>query len=289
MSAPGRVITRRQWGAKPFPRRHVTVDNADLVGVEGHHSVTPARWTAEEHARNIESDHLGRGWNGPYYSWGIHESGDVIELRGWRRSQGPSQWRDGLYYAPVVFLMDSRTDELTEGHRAGWRFLRSLVLLSHDDATLIGWHNQRAITYCPGEPIEHFLLTPEAARLHDPGETNMPEQTTTPDPNPPEWAAEPIEQALAAGILSDPDKVRPNEAATRAEVVTMLMRGLDHVAGVVTAEATKVAHETVGADVAAVIERRVKAAADAAFKPAAIRQAMKGQTVKLSQSATIGG
>jgi hypothetical protein len=172
MTAPA-YITREEWGAKPFPRAQLFVPEAEHAGQEGHHAVQPARWSPEKHAKAIEANHLGRGWNGPYYAHGIHMSGTIVELRGWRASQGQSQFRNGAYYMPVVFLADFRTDTLTEAAMASWRFIRTWLLLSMPHADLVGWHNQRAATYCPGPPAERFISSPAATQLWTDEETPM--------------------------------------------------------------------------------------------------------------------
>ena len=184
------LLRREDWGARPFPRAQTMVPPEDHAGQEAHHAVQPAAWTPERHAKAIEANHLGRGWNGPYYAFGIHMSGTVVELRGWRASQGASQYRSGRYYMPVVFLADFRTDTLTEEARASWRWVRTLLLLTMNQATAVGWHNQRAATYCPGPPAEAFISSPAATELWTDKETpTMADRLLSDYDELPAWAA----------------------------------------------------------------------------------------------------
>lgn len=199
MTAPA-IITRQDWGAAPFPRPQTMVPEHEHQGMEGHHAVQPAAWDPYRHARAIEDDHLGRGWNGPYYAWGIHMSGTLVELRGWRASQGQSQYRGGRYFMPVCFLADFRTDTLTLEAMVTWRWLRTIMLLTMPQATSVGWHNQRSATYCPGPPAEAFISSPAATRLWVPNN----EETTNMSSR--DWAKPSVEWALDSGIaMEDPD------------------------------------------------------------------------------------
>lgn len=157
---------RRSWGARPPRTQYRTFADSKYVGMEAHHTVTPASWSWDVTARQIQNMHLDqKRWTDVFYAFGLPASGGVVELRGWNRAQGnENTWDpDGTgnlpkgYLMPVVFFGDYRTDVVTPAQRDAWRWLRQQLLKRNPTATAQRWHNMRASTFCPGPPVEEFV------------------------------------------------------------------------------------------------------------------------------------
>jgi hypothetical protein len=80
-----KIITRKEWGAKPLTAYDSKVAPAARVGVVIHHSVT-AEGTNQESVssilRGIDSFHRGKGWGGIGYNFAVDHKGRIYEARG---------------------------------------------------------------------------------------------------------------------------------------------------------------------------------------------------------------
>lgn len=148
-------VRRDQWGASAFPRPHSQVTHTH---VEVHHDVYPAARPPEQHCRSIETDHLARKWNGPFYNLGLSRDGRLYELRG----VGHKSYATAL---TVVLFGDYENDvDLTDAQVQTLQRLRGVLTAPLD------WHQARhqrtgdgVASACPGRNVIPKLLTIGAA------------------------------------------------------------------------------------------------------------------------------
>lgn len=78
------IITRAQWGARPWNGTPNTVSLSRrtefFVHYDGAHAITR---TGHAIMRAIEATHLGQGWAGVGYNFVVDQAGNIYEGRGW--------------------------------------------------------------------------------------------------------------------------------------------------------------------------------------------------------------
>lgn len=152
-------VTRKDWGggARPRPLTPVVHPYPEV-----HHSVYSESLPLIEHARRIESQHLGQGWNGSFYNLGIHnQSGQIIELRGpgWKSIGAyESPYSDGSPVDPraltIVLFGDFTHSEVSDAAQRSLQRIRAIL-----PDKRMRWHRMRAKTACPGNRAVPVLQT----------------------------------------------------------------------------------------------------------------------------------
>lgn len=198
------IITRAQTGLGARPRPLTKV--AQHPYIEVHHSVYPASWTGEAQAKAIEKQHLGQGWNGAFYTVGIHPSGQLFELRGigYRSIGGhKTTYNDGSKVDAnalcAVLFGNYEHTPMSGAQRKTLDKLRGLV----PDKRL-RWHSMRAATACPGR-----LATPVLQEMN----------RTNPNPKPP-VKEPPMAWIIRSKDLSGAERNALTDGVTRREFVS---------------------------------------------------------------------
>lgn len=148
------TVRRSDWNAKERPRPLTPVDHPYLeihhTGHIGHYSRAPLGL-----AKDIETDHLKRGWNGPFYGLMIATDGRIIELRGagWRSiGTHKPRYNDNTPVDPaalcIVLPGDYTINPPTNFQIAALDRIRATL----PDPRL-RWHNMRDATSCPGNKL----------------------------------------------------------------------------------------------------------------------------------------
>lgn len=159
---------RSLWTNRRRPRQLVKVETHPRLEV--HHTGVPRHYlarSAEEVLLDIENDHIGRGWNGIFYTALIWLDGVLWEARefGWRSigDHGP-RYRDGTPVNPAAATIllpgDYRTNKVTREQKATLQRLR----LEVPDPTM-QYHGGRDVTACPGTDA---IMVIEAMNLEPP-------------------------------------------------------------------------------------------------------------------------
>jgi hypothetical protein len=80
-----KIITRKEWGAKPINAYNGNVSAGARIGVVIHHSVTGEGTTQESVSsilRGIDDFHRRKGWGGIGYNFAVDHRGRIYEARG---------------------------------------------------------------------------------------------------------------------------------------------------------------------------------------------------------------
>lgn len=216
--------------------------------------------------RSVERTHEDdEEWSDIFYNGAIDPTtGDLIECRPAGRRSGAHAGDAWTVLIPIG-VGDEPTAEEWENIRLGLE--KAWAMLGYAPDALTDHGRSRppsAASECPGPEIR--LLIDQMK------EATMPR--TPKDNTPPKWAATAIDAAKAADIS---DGSRPNDPATRAEVIVIAMRVLD-----AAAEAAQEA-----ADRAVAKSAKDVAASAAEASEAAIVKALNGRRLAISTEATI--
>lgn len=147
-----KIITRAEWGARPFrtPAPHVPLSSRQWFIVHYPGAGTPPR-DAKSYAKWIERIHMDQnGWRGSGYNFLIDADGNIAEGcgRDVRGSHSPPHNVDGI--GVNVWTSNGKPTE------AGKRACRELYdeLNRQAGRTLrIGWHGMDYATECPGPAL----------------------------------------------------------------------------------------------------------------------------------------
>ena len=148
MSVP--IVTRSQWGAKPWRSTIYRVPMSEKRYFLVHYHGGRVR---DQHGvevpRNIEAIHLANGWAGIGYNFAVDLDGTVYEGRGWDGvgSQCPGRNRDGV----GVYVAVGGDQVPTQAALRSVRALRDeLVSLRGGAGVREMGHKDGVATSCPG-------------------------------------------------------------------------------------------------------------------------------------------
>lgn len=148
MSVP--IVTRKQWGAKPWRSTIYRVPMSEKDNFLVHyHGGKPAAQRGVMVPRNVEVIHLANGWAGVGYNFLVDMDGKVYEGRGWNGvgSQCPGFNRSGVGVYVAVGGDQVPTQEALRSVRA----LRDeLVRLRGGSGVREMGHKDGVATSCPG-------------------------------------------------------------------------------------------------------------------------------------------
>lgn len=217
------IITRDQIGLRE-PRRRL-YDRMPWVRNHLHHTAGSAGGADAMLA--VQRLHLSRGWDDFAYNFGVDLWGHIYEGRGAGVRHGNSDagfsgtivWLGNFsIIRPTTAIMESTAWLLAHEFLQGWTLA----------APLTGGHRDLAPTQCPGDHA--YPLIPEinrrASQIVDEVVRGIPSQEETMVPG---FATSAWDWAKRRGIITakaNPAEERPNDAPTRAEVITMIHRAL---------------------------------------------------------------
>lgn len=147
-----RIVTREQWGARPWTSEPATVPWAKRTEVLIHyHGGPPPVSRGAEVARDVDDIHHANGWSGVGYNWLVDQDGAVYEGRGWdlagAHCPGHNTSGIGVYVAvggdqkPTDAALAAARDLYDEACRRAGRALRQT------------WHGANYPTECPGPAL----------------------------------------------------------------------------------------------------------------------------------------
>lgn len=148
------IITREQWGARP-PARPPQTDALPYRRVWLHHSVTGQGGAAV--MRQIQNDHIGRGWRDIAYQYGVGSDGIYEGIRGRHLNSDAGQ------SATILLLGNFDTTSVPAPmiERAAWLVAHGL-LAGWWSTGLTGGHRDipgAAPTACPGRHAHAAIPT----------------------------------------------------------------------------------------------------------------------------------
>lgn len=148
MSVP--IVTRKQWGAKPWRSTIYRVPMSEKDNFLVHyHGGKPAAQRGVMVPRNVEVIHLANGWSGVGYNFLVDMDGTVYEGRGWDGvgSQCPGFNRSGV----GVYVAVGGDQVPTQAALRSVRALRDeLVGLRGGAGVREMGHKDGVATSCPG-------------------------------------------------------------------------------------------------------------------------------------------
>lgn len=144
------ITPRSEWGSQAHDLQPTTLDTTSVLYV--HHSVTfvpaSASTTHERtHMRQLEAEHLARGFLGIGYSYVVFPSGRVYEGRtfGWL----PAATADHNSHSGAVCLVGNFETQPTT-----WAARRSLIELARRfPGKHLQGHRDAVATACPGKNL----------------------------------------------------------------------------------------------------------------------------------------
>lgn len=180
-----RIISRKDWGARPFrtPAPHVPLSARRWFIVHYPGAGTPPS-SARDYAKWIERIHMDQnGWRGVGYNFFVGKNGDVAEGcgRDVRGSHSPPHNYDGI----GVNIWTSNGIPTEAGKRAA-RQLYDELCVQAGRTLKIGWHGMDYPTACPGPQLRDWakhgmpvsgLSDPGAGGKLDDMELDMDEKT----------------------------------------------------------------------------------------------------------------
>ena len=209
-----RVVTRRQWGARP-PRHVTDLPNVDTIVY--HYSAAGSDETSHENCasrvRGIQRFHMDtRGWNDIAYNFLVCRHGYVFEGRGFAyRSAATGD--DNDHTLAVCFLGDDDPgDDVTNAGRQAFVDIAQAIEADRDKRMLYRGHRDFMSTACPGDEIYGYVRSRSFAEAVDdagplPGPSPKPrwfweaadawlagQRTNLPGPSPkPQWFWDAVE------------------------------------------------------------------------------------------------
>lgn len=150
-----KIITRSQWGARPFrtPAPHVPLSSRTWLIVHYPGAGTPPR-DVREYAKWIERIHMDeRGWRGSGYNYLIGANGEIAEGCGRDvvGAHSPPHNRDGI--GVNVWTSNGQP---TEAGKAACRALYDRLCAQAGRRLQIGWHGMDYPTSCPGPSLRKW-------------------------------------------------------------------------------------------------------------------------------------
>ena len=147
MSVP--IVTRKQWGAKPWRStvHRVPMSEKRYFLVHYHGGRVRDQYGVEV-PRNIETIHLANGWAGIGYNFAVDLDGTVYEGRGWDGvgSQCPGRNRDGV----GVYVAVGGDQQPTQAALRSVKALRDEMKTRTGRSVTTGYHGQYIATSCAG-------------------------------------------------------------------------------------------------------------------------------------------
>lgn len=172
------IVSRSQWGAKPWRRKRPTVPlSARRFFVLHYHGGPVSQQYGVAVPRNVERIHLDNGWSGVGYNFVVDQAGVIYEGHGWhlQGAHSPPHNRDGI----GVYIAVGGNQVPSEAAKRSARWLYEEQRRLTGRTPQIWWHGRDFATACPGPhliawakagmPITTF--TPGAAAPS--GETTM--------------------------------------------------------------------------------------------------------------------
>lgn len=147
-----KIISRSEWGAKPWEGTPATVGLSPRTEFFVHYDGgTPITRTGYAIPRAIEAEHLGNGWSGIGYNFVVDQAGNIYEGRGWnlQGAHCPNHNVSGIGVQIAVGGDQKPTDKALAACRALYdeacrKTGRTLAKKGHRD----GW-----ATACPGKHL----------------------------------------------------------------------------------------------------------------------------------------
>ncbi len=215
-----RIIPRREWGARPANR--IVRDKMPWKRAYLHHTVTAPG--GAEVMRQVQDDHLGRGWADFAYNYGFSVDGQIFEGRG----RGVRHGNEDAG-ASVTFVLLGNFEIAVPPEpmldAVAWACADLFLAGDLEPAGLTGGHRDLEPTACPGRHA--YAAIPEINRsakaIVDQVVAGAPAHPATPevpDVIPP-WAAAAWSWATGRGLIKND---RPNDPVTRAELAVILHR-----------------------------------------------------------------
>lgn len=144
-----KIISRAEWGAKPWQSGTTPRPLSALTNVKIHYHGGPPRATSGVAVpREIEAIHLANGWSGVGYHFVVSQAGEIFEGRGWGLvgAHCPGHNTDGL----GIYIGVGGDQEATPAAKAAARWLYDEACRRTGKTLLKSWHGYDYATACPG-------------------------------------------------------------------------------------------------------------------------------------------
>jgi hypothetical protein len=167
-----KLVTRRQWGARPPTCRTALSDKA-ITGIAVHYTASNADMVSS-HAdcakrfKAIQAYHMSPGGHDPTMPWcdiaynfGFCHHGYIFEGRGWHSRSAAQGTNDGNdHYIAIVFLgadKSGRDDVTPVGRQALSDFINFAMKTEYKKTLTVKPHNFFHSTGCPGDELEAYI------------------------------------------------------------------------------------------------------------------------------------
>ena len=147
-----KIISRAQWGAKPWRSGYTQRPLSALNRVLIHYHGGPPRNTAGVGVpREIEAIHLANGWSGVGYHFIVSQAGEIFEGRGWDKigAHCPGHNTDGL----GIYIGVGGDQEASPAAKAAARWLYDEACRRTGKNLTKSWHGYDYATACPGPKL----------------------------------------------------------------------------------------------------------------------------------------
>jgi hypothetical protein len=145
------MITRKDWGARPFTKAIKTVKPGVRSQIVIHHSVTAEgknQAQVEAILRRIDEQHKANGWGAIGYNLAVDFAGRVYEARGIDLHGAHAVGSNGKGYG-ICYIGDGRNGVTPEALTAIKKLVAELQARSLKKLEIVG-HHQVNNTACPG-------------------------------------------------------------------------------------------------------------------------------------------
>lgn len=144
-----RIISRSEWGAKPWRRARPRVPmSARRYFVVHYHGGEVRQQVGNAVPRNIEAIHLANGWSGIGYNWAVDQDGVIYEGHGWdlQGAHSPPHNYDGI----GVYFAIGGNQRPSDAALAAGRWLYDEMARKTGRTPIKWWHGKDYATACPG-------------------------------------------------------------------------------------------------------------------------------------------
>lgn len=222
-----KIISRAEWGAKPWRSGYSTRPLSRLNRVLIHYHGGPPRATSGAAVpREIEAIHLANGWSGVGYHFIVAQSGEIFEGRGWDKvgAHCPGHNTDGL----GIYIGVGGDQEATPAAKASARWLYDEACRRTGKNLTKSWHGYDYATACPGPRliawVKAGMPAPTAAKPNPPSKPTTPAQEDALDMTPDQLRKIIREEVERATSALD-KKIEANTEWTRKAVNAALWGG----------------------------------------------------------------
>lgn len=171
-----RIISRRDWGARP-PREERNTSWDKRTGFTVHHSAGPK----DQSIQAIQDYHMdNRGWVDIGYNFIVRSNGDIYEGRGWL-GVGAHAANHNTANVGVCVIGNYTSAEPSKEVKAALAYLYAEANRMKGRALTVNTHRQLGETACPGTKLHNWAIS----KLNDykPGKPTKP-PTPTPSTRP---------------------------------------------------------------------------------------------------------